>query len=360
MKKTAILSSIAIAVLTLGLTAFAGADDIASKGILRHVNPDTGDLVQIDSNDIEKNREYIQTFEKSVDKIHTQTDAVDGNISKEGETYYVNKDDGTQYPIGVVGDAKPENVVKGYTFSSQVADNGNLGTNIAGTMATAGNNGKVLTINDTNSYTIAAGYYPNGLEMYAVDASHGISSVSYTVKFNGNGATSGSVSSQTMNYMQYYNLNANNFKRSYTITYNYNGGSGSKSSDTITYKFLGWSTTEGGTVEYADGEYVTNLSTVNGATVNLYAVWEMYGTNTYAQLPTAAKDNLTAIGWSTTASYTDNTNFVGGGGDYIGNTSDSSLSNFGLMHDISADTTLYAHYQATITFDANGGTFADG
>ena len=44
------------------------------------------------------------------------------------------------------------------------------------------------------------------------------------------------------------------------------------------YTFKGWSTTTDSTVEYTNGQSVSNLTATNGGTVNLYAVWTA---NTY-------------------------------------------------------------------------------
>lgn len=75
----------------------------------------------------------------------------------------------------------------------------------------------------------------------------------------------------------------------YTVVYNANGGSGTTASSSHTYDvakaltangfskngytFAGWATSPGGTAVYANSQSVTNLSAVNSATVNLYAVW---------------------------------------------------------------------------------------
>ena len=75
----------------------------------------------------------------------------------------------------------------------------------------------------------------------------------------------------------------------YQVKYNANGGSGTMSNSTHTYgtakalttnaftrtgyKFAGWATTSDGSVEYSDGQSVSNLTTTANATVNLYAKW---------------------------------------------------------------------------------------
>lgn len=76
----------------------------------------------------------------------------------------------------------------------------------------------------------------------------------YTVSFNGNGATSGSMGNLSMTYDTPKNLPANGFKR--------NG-----------YKFAGWSTSPNGSVAYTDKQSVKNLTAQNGGTVTLYAKW---------------------------------------------------------------------------------------
>ncbi len=77
----------------------------------------------------------------------------------------------------------------------------------------------------------------------------------YTVKYNGNGATGGSMSNMAMTYGTAKNLSANQFSRT-------------------GYKFKGWSTSANGGVVYADKQSVNNLTTQHNVTVNLYAVWE--------------------------------------------------------------------------------------
>ena len=82
----------------------------------------------------------------------------------------------------------------------------------------------------------------------------------YTIKFNGNGSTSGKMSSLTnRKYSSEYTLTANTFK---------------KVSKGVTYTFAGWNTKVDGTgISFADGATVSKLSSKNGATVTLYAQW---------------------------------------------------------------------------------------
>ena len=82
----------------------------------------------------------------------------------------------------------------------------------------------------------------------------------YTVKYNANGGT-GTTSNSTHYYGYSKTLTANGFTK-------------------FGYTFKGWATSleraNAGTVDYADKASVSNLTTTNGGTVNLYAVWEIY------------------------------------------------------------------------------------
>lgn len=76
----------------------------------------------------------------------------------------------------------------------------------------------------------------------------------YTVKFNGNGATSGSMPDQTIARGVTTALNANNFSRTY-------------------FQFTGWNTAANGSgTSYSNRQNVTNLAAA-GASITLYAQW---------------------------------------------------------------------------------------
>lgn len=80
--------------------------------------------------------------------------------------------------------------------------------------------------------------------------------ITYTIRFNGNGATRGTMAAMEMVYNQAKNLTPNGFTRP-------------------SYNFLGWNTRADGTgTSYADKQSVRNLTTEDGATVYLYAQWE--------------------------------------------------------------------------------------
>ena len=79
--------------------------------------------------------------------------------------------------------------------------------------------------------------------------------IKYTVAYNGNGSTSGSMLAQTFTYGKSYNLAANGFVRS-------------------GYHFAGWNTkADGSGTSYADKQSVKNLASTHGAKITLYAQW---------------------------------------------------------------------------------------
>ena len=80
--------------------------------------------------------------------------------------------------------------------------------------------------------------------------------ITYSVKFNGNGSTSGSMSNQSFTYDEAAKaLTTNAFKKT-------------------GYTFAGWNTAaDGSGTNYADGARVQNLTTTNNAIINLYAKW---------------------------------------------------------------------------------------
>lgn len=79
--------------------------------------------------------------------------------------------------------------------------------------------------------------------------------IEYTVRFNGNGATSGAMSPQAIKYDTAVSLNENKFERQ-------------------GYNFVGWSLQEGsGLVSYLDKQEVENMRDTT-CVVDLFAVWE--------------------------------------------------------------------------------------
>ncbi|MBR5620365.1 MAG: InlB B-repeat-containing protein, partial [Clostridia bacterium] len=161
--------------------------------------------------------------------------------------------------------------------------------------------------------------------------------ITYSVKYNGNGATSGSMSNQSHTYDTSKNLTANAFKRAFTVTYNYNGNGQSNSTATANATFGGWATSASGSKAYNDKQSVKNLSSTQGATVNLYAKW----TDASVTLPSPTRTGYVLNGWYTAAS----------GGTKIGNG--------GASYTPTGNITLYAQWSPisyTVKFNGNGST----
>ena len=157
----------------------------------------------------------------------------------------------------------------------------------------------------------------------------------YSVKFNGNGATSGSMNNESFTYGIAKALTANAFSRVFTVTYNYNGNGSSNTTANATASFNGWATSASGGKVYNNQQSVSNLTASNGATVNLYAKW----TDGSVTLPTPTRTGYTFTGWYTAA--TDGTKVGNGGASYAP----------------SANIILYAHWrpnELTIAYDCNG------
>ena len=153
-------------------------------------------------------------------------------------TVYLTPDKKTVYTIlyvlsenKTVAPADPTRT--GYTFSKKWMQ------------SNAGGEDKVFTF----GYTLN-----DNIEIYAEWTPN-----TYTVTFNGNGATSGSVSDQSFTYDVKEPLNKNTFSRT-------------------GYTFIGWATTPDGTVVHTDGKEVSNLTADENGKVTLYAVWKA---NTY-------------------------------------------------------------------------------
>ncbi|MBQ6067858.1 MAG: InlB B-repeat-containing protein, partial [Clostridia bacterium] len=159
----------------------------------------------------------------------------------------------------------------------------------------------------------------------------------YTVAYNGNGSTSGSTASSSHTYDVAKALTSNGFTRKFTVTYNYNYTGSTNTSATATATFNGWATSSGGSVAYTNGQSVSNLTSTNGATVNLYAKW----TDASVTLPTPTRTGYTFGGWY---GETGCTTSVGAGG---------------ASYTPSENKTLYAKWTPityTVTYDGNGKT----
>jgi Listeria/Bacterioides repeat len=161
---------------------------------------------------------------------------------------------------------------EGYTFNG-------WNTKADGTGNSFANQASVTNITSTNGAVI---------NLYAQWKAN-----TYYVQFNGNGNSSGSMSKQTLTYDKSATLTANAFARSFTVTYDTDGGTYAKASETATYSFSGWAESATGEKKYNNQASVKNLTSTNGATVNLYALW----TGGTITLQKATKEGKVFVGW---------------------------------------------------------------
>ena len=117
--------------------------------------------------------------------------------------------------------------------------------------------------------------------------------ITYTVSYNGNGATSGETASSSHTYDVAKALTANGFKREFTVTFDYNYSGATATTATAVSNFNGWAKTATGAAEYSDGASVTNLSSTDGDTVILYAIW----TDVAVKFPTPTREGYDFSGW---------------------------------------------------------------
>lgn len=187
--------------------------------------------------------------------------------------------------------------------------------------------------NVTENITVTLTYAPN----------------SYTISFDGNGSTSGTMQPLGMKYGTAKNLTANEYSRA-------------------GYTWSGWSTNSDGTgTSYTDGQRVENLTDTNNGSVTLYAKWvpnaykiqfdknraDASGTTASMSMEYGTAKNLTDNGFSSPSS-----KFVGW--NTKPNGTGTSYSNGQLVKNLTSApndiVTLYAKW-ATNTYTV---TFVDG
>ena len=162
-------------------------------------------------------------------------------VTYTGNTYTVSFDKqsgtgGSNSVTATYGSAMPSATMPtrtGYTFGGYYDQK-----NGAGTQYYNASGGSVRNWDKTSNTTLYAKWTAN----------------TYKVKFNGNGSTSGSMSDQNFTYGTAQNLTANGFSKT-------------------GYTFAGWATSADGTKAYNNQQSVNNLTSTNGGTFNLYAVW---------------------------------------------------------------------------------------
>ena len=176
--------------------------------------------------------------------------------------------------------------------------------------------------------------------------------ITYNVVYNANGATEGSTATSGHTYDSARQLTPNGYARKYTVTFNYNGNGQGNTTAVVSATFKGWNNSPSiDSSSYSTGSstspitstgtgmsnnaWVKNLTTTNGATISLYAHWNL-GSVT---LPTPTRTGYTFLGW-----YDDSGNRIGNGGENY-----TPVEN----------KTLYAYWSVnvyTLTINPNGGS----
>ncbi len=175
---------------------------------------------------------------------------------------------------------------------------------------------------------------------------------SYTVNYNGNGATGGNTASSSHTYDVSTTLTANGFTRT-------------------GYTFAGWAATDTGDVVYGDGAAVLNLTNVNSGTVTLFAKWTAnsytvaYDGNGATGGDTASSSHTYDVSTTLTANGFTRTGYTFAGwaatdtGDVVYGDGAAVLN---LTHVNSGTVTLFAKWTAnsyTVAYDGNGATDGD-
>jgi len=162
----------------------------------------------------------------------------------------------------------------------------------------------------------------------------------YLIKFEGNGAISGSMKDMSGVYGKSYTLTANAFKRP-------------------GYTFKGWATSENGAVVYNNKAKVSNLTAADEGIVTLYAVWER---NTYTityKGDTAGVSNPTSYNVDSATIVLNNPSKTGYTFDGWYKDSKYKTKVTEITAGSTGNITLYAKWTAhkyMIKFDKNGGT----
>ena len=96
--------------------------------------------------------------------------------------------------------------------------------------------------------------------------------ITYTIKYDGNGNTTGNTNNSIHKYNEEKTLNKNGYSREYTVTFSNNYEGADISHKTAKYNFIGWSEEKGKEKLYNDEQNVVKLT--KGKTKILYAVWK--------------------------------------------------------------------------------------
>lgn len=230
---------------------------------------------------------------------------------------------------GTFGDNKNKVVVENQTYGSTISElqtpPTKEGYNFAGWYKTVDGTDKWDFENDTmpsDALTLYAHWTP----------------ITFTIHFEGNTNTSGSMSDLECTYDQDCILNTNEFVKQYTVNYDDNDTSSIlrvlSNSQTVKYNFVEW---KNGNDSYKNEDNVKNLTSTDKETINLTAQWKI-DENT-AELKEVSRTGYDFDGW-----------FKG----------ETEVEN---LNDLEENLDLQAHWTAityTIVFDGNGGETSDG
>lgn len=95
----------------------------------------------------------------------------------------------------------------------------------------------------------------------------------YTVIFDGNNPTKGSMDNQEIEIDALTPLDKNAYEKTFTVTFDYNDGTDTKQVETVDASFVDWTNTEDTSKHYEDEEAVFNL-TEGGKSIRLLAGWD--------------------------------------------------------------------------------------
>ena len=117
----------------------------------------------------------------------------------------------------------------------------------------------------------------------------------YTVAYNGNGATSGTMPSEVFTREQSKNLAPNAYAQEFTVSFSDDGGTFAPVQQSYSSTFGGWALSADGNPIYQDGESVVDIDNGNGSVI-LYAVWEKDNT-AFPDVSGLADEDWTFDGW---------------------------------------------------------------
>ena len=188
---------------------------------------------------------YVRAINSNANNYTTPSDKASKTVAVYTTTINSNSTN-----MGTV-DTSSYNVISGATFTTS----GNKLTIKGITSGTTTKDLKVVTATNKTGYSFSKWSVASGTITTATTITATFTANTYTVAYNGNGATGGSTANSSHTYNSAKALTTNGFTRT-------------------GYTFAGWNTQANGSgTNYSDNQSVTNLSSTQGATVTLYALW---------------------------------------------------------------------------------------